>query len=417
MKKQRIFPRFVLPVLEAALSDTPVVVIHGPRQCGKSTLAQKVASVHGHRYLTFDDDNLLLAAQEDPVGFCAELPDKVVLDEIQRVPELFTSIKMLIDRHRRPGGIILTGSANIMLLPKLADSLAGRMEIIRLSPLAQIEIENSAPGPGFLDQLFSGKFTMIPCVRLGSELIERVLKGGFPPVLTRSSWRRRRSWQKQYAKALTLRDIRDLAKIRSMEAIPRLLEVVAGQTATLFNVSNLASSFELSRPTIHEYLTLLQHIFLVDLLRPWASNRLKRQVKTPKIHLADSGLAGALLGVDVTALKENRALYGQLLESFVCQELRRQATWADQGLRFYHYRDKDQVEVDVVIEQEGKAVCGVEVKAASTVRKTDFTGLKRLRASHDHFICGVVLYDGDKTIPFGDRLYAVPFSELWRLQA
>ena len=304
-----------------------------------------------------------------------------------------------------------------MLLPKLADSLAGRMEIIRLSPLAQMEIQNYAPGPGFLDQLFSGKFSMTTYERLGNKLIKRVLGGGFPPVLARTSLKRRQAWQRQYMQALTLRDILDLAKIRSLEAVPKLLAVVAEQTATLFNVSKLASSFELSRPTIREYLTLLQHIFLVELLQPWSGNRLKRLVKTPKIHLADSGLAGALLGVDMTALQENRTLYGQLLESFVFQELRRQATWAERSLRFYHYRDKDKVEVDVVVEQEGKAICGVEVKAASSVRKTDFTGLRRLRENHEQFIRGVVLYDGDKILPFGDRLYAVPFAELWNLHS
>ncbi len=402
-----------MPVLEEALSDTPVVIIHGPRQCGKSSLAQLAASKYGHQYFSFDDDNLLRAAREDPVGFCAELPQMVVLDEIQRAPELFTSIKALVDQDRQPGNIILTGSANILLLPKLADSLAGRMEVIRLAPLAQLEIEGTVSKKSFLEQLFLSKFSLSSSKRLGNELMDRILTGGFPPVLTRLSLKRRRAWQEQYIDALTLRDIKELSNIHSLGSIPELLEAVASQTARLLNVSKLASFFELSRPTIKEYLTLLEHMFLVELLPAWHNNRLKRLVKTPKIHLTDTGLTGALLALDQTVLKQDRSVYGRLLESFAYQELRRQSNWADASFRFFHYRDKDKVEVDIVVEQNGQAVCGVEVKASSTVHKADFNGLKRLKASCDKFICGVVLYDGDKVLPFGDRLYAVPFRELW----
>ncbi|MEA3288424.1 MAG: ATP-binding protein [Candidatus Marinimicrobia bacterium] len=413
MLTQRIIPRYILISLEEALADTPVVIIHGPRQCGKSTLAQIVAAKHGHQYLSFDDDNLLRAAREDPVGFCTELPIWVVLDEIQRVPELFTSIKTLVDQNRQPGRFILTGSANIMLIPKLADSLAGRMEVIRLAPLTQVEIEQSGLKTSFIEQLFSGSFSMRPSKRLGDDLIDRLLAGGFPPVLTRSSFKRQRTWQLQYIDALTLRDIKELSNIHSLEAIPELLQAVAGQTACLVNVSKLAGFFERSRPTIKAYLTLLEQIFLIEMLPAWHNNRLKRLVKTPKIHITDTGLAGALLGVDKMKLKKDRTLYGQILESFVNQELRRQSYWADSTFRFFHYRDKDKVEVDFVIEKNGKALCGVEVKASSSVNRTDFKGLRRLRTSHDDFICGVVLYDGDKVLPFGDQFYAVPFNELW----
>ena len=413
MQVPMLYPRYIFSVIEEALQDTPVLIIHGPRQCGKSTLAQAAASKYGHQYFSFDDENLLRAAREDPVGFCAELPKKVVLDEIQRAPELFTSIKALVDENRKPGSIILTGSANILLLPKLADSLAGRMEIIRLAPLAQMEIESSGSKKSFLDKLFSRAFSMNQGNRLGDELIDRLLMGGFPPVLTRSSIQRRRVWQLQYIDALTLRDIKELSNIHSLRAIPELLQAVAGQTAQLLNISKLASFFELSRPTIKEYLTLLEHVFLIELLPAWHNNRLKRLVKTPKVHLTDTGLAGALLAVDKSSLKMDRSLYGHLLENFVYQEISRQSNWSDASFRFFHYRDKDKVEVDLVIEQNGQGICGVEVKASSTVSRADFTGLRRLRASHEKFVCGVILYDGDKVLPFGDRFYAVPISELW----
>ena len=412
-----IYPRFAMPRLEAALADTPVLLIHGPRQCGKSTFAQLAASRHGHRYLTFDDENVLRAAKDDPVGFCAELPDKVVIDEVQRTPELFTSIKAMVDRDRRPGRMILTGSANVLLLPKLADSLAGRMEILRLSPLAQVEIENAGPGFGFLDALFNGQFGIVSGTRLGDRLIERVLCGGFPAALTRSTPRRRREWQVQYLEALTQRDLRDFSRMRSLKTVPKLLELAAGQTARLFNASELASPFELSRPTIREYLTLLEQIFLIEMLPPWHSNRLSRLIKTPKLHMADTGLAAALLGSDTAALKADRQLLGQLLETFAYQEMRRQATWSESSHRFYHYRDKDNLEVDVVIERDGHSICGVEVKASSTVKSSDFKGLNRLKdATGARFKCGIVLYDGDKSLPFGHQLFAVPFTRLWKSQ-
>ena len=410
------YPRFVLPRLEAMLADTPVVVIHGPRQCGKSTLARLAADRHGHTCLTLDDDNILRAAREDPVGFCANLPPKVVIDEIQRAPELFTSIKSLVDRDRRPGRFILTGSANVLLLPRLGDSLAGRMEVLRLTPLSQIEIERASPGPGFLERLFAADFSVssVPTPRLGDELIERVARGGFPPALARATPRRRRDWHLAYADSLVQRDIRDLANIRSLESIPRLLELAATQTSQLFNANALSAPLELARPTVREYVSLLEKFFLIELLPPWHHNRLKRLVKTPKLHLADTGLAAALLGLDVAALKADRTAFGPLLESFVCQELRRLSTWADASYRFSHYRDKDQVEVDVVIERNGRDLCGVEVKASSTVTSADFAGLRRMQeVCGPRFKCGVVFHDGETSLPFGPNLYAVPYPALW----
>jgi predicted AAA+ superfamily ATPase len=408
------YPRFATPLLEQALAESPVVLIHGPRQCGKTTLAQNVGDALGYSYFSFDDAVTLAAALSDPVGFVADLPERAILDEVQRVPALFTALKHAVDRDRRPGRFLLTGSANVLLLPSLADSLAGRMEILRLHPLTQGELAGTAPA--FLDALFGGGFKARPCERMGKELIRRIVAGGYPAALARSTARRRATWYRDYVETLVQRDVRDLARIASLDAIPRLLALAAGQTARLINVSDLAAPFQLSRPTIRDYVTLLERIFLLEELPPWHSNRLSRLVKTPKLHVTDTGVACALLGLDEAALSEDRGMLGQLLETFVVQELKRQASWRGDDLRFHHLRDKDGAEVDLVIEQGGRALAAVEVKASATVTPADFRGIRKLKdAVGNRFACGAVLYDGEASVRFGEGLYAVPIRALWEL--
>jgi predicted AAA+ superfamily ATPase len=409
------YPRFATLLLRQALAESPVVLIHGPRQCGKTTLAQAVGTALGYTYRSFDDAVTLAAATSDPVGFVDDLPERVILDEVQRVPALFTTLKRAVDRDRRPGRFLLTGSANVLLLPTLADSLAGRMEILRLHPLAQGELARTAPA--FLDALFGGGFKARSYERLGKDLLRRIVAGGYPAALARSTPRRRAAWYRDYVETLVQRDVRELARIASLDALPRLLTLAAGHTARLLNVSDLAAPFQLSRPTIRDYVTLLHRIFLLDELPPWHSNRLSRLVKTPKLHLTDTGVACALLGLDEAALSEDRGTVGQLLETFVVQELRRQASWRDDDIRFHHLRDKDGVEVDLVLEQEGRRVAGVEVKASATVTAADFRGLRKLQAAvGKQFAGGVVLYDGEASVRFGEGLFAVPVRALWEHQ-
>lgn len=408
------FPRYAEGPLREALLDTPAVLIHGARQCGKTTLAQAVGDDLGYRYISFDDDNQLQAASTDPVGFVESLPDRAILDEIQRVPKLFTGLKAAIDRNRQPGRFILTGSANILLLPQLADSLAGRMEILHLRPLARCEVAGEPPG--FIARLFGGKIPELAgkgtTGRLGETLAQILCAGGYPAAIARNAERRRLAWYRDYASAMIQRDIQDIARIRNLDSLPKLLTLAAGQTARLFNVSDLAAPFAISRPTINEYLALLEQIFLVERLQPWHSNRLIRLVKTPKLHLADTGLACALLGLDSRSLWQDKALLGQLLETFVYLELRKQADWQAEPLRFYHYRDRDKVEVDIILER-GRHLAGIEVKASATVTRSDFKGLDKLKsACGRQFAAGVVLYDGDSVLPFGDGLFAVPISLL-----
>ncbi len=413
MKAESLFPRRIISRVISVLTDTPVVLIHGPRQSGKTTLARMIGEERDYSYFTFDDASVLSAASEDPLGFIHRLPERSILDEVQKTPELLSAIKLSVDRDRLPGRFLLTGSANVLLVPKLSDSLAGRMEIIPLFPLAQCEIEGSKPF--FLKNLFSGgDIANGRYEYLGEELIERILKGGYPEPLMRTSWSRRSDWYRNYVDTLIQRDIRDLARLRSLDAIPALLEVAASQSAGLINFSELASPFHLSRPTIRHYINLLENIFLVDLLKPWHSNRLKRLIKTAKIHLGDTGLAGALLHVGPEGLMTDRKILGRLLETFVFNELRKQASWTDGDITFFHYRDKDQYEVDIVM-QQGMRFTAVEIKAAETVKEKDFRGIRRLqRVLGKQFAGGVVLYTGENALPFGERLSAVPISALWK---
>ena len=439
------YPRSVERRLVEALEDSPVVLIHGPRQCGKTTLAQITCAPNyvtwssdhptwgrngpewgysredrDYRYFSFDDPVTRDGARADPTGFVADLPERVILDEVQRVPELFEAIKISVDRQRTPGRFLLTGSTNVFLVPQLSDSLAGRIQIVPLHPLTQFELtgqsNRSRPDANFLNALFGDGFPIFQCERLGGQLVEKIVAGGYPAALERPTARRSANWYRDYVEAIVQRDARDMTRVRSLDVLPRLLRAAAAHSAQLFNLSSLAAPFELSRPSIGDYVTLLERLFLLERLPAWHGNRLKRLVKSPKLHITDTGLAAALLGADAKALMADRTLLGQFLETFAFQELRRQASWQDAPTEFFHFRDKDGAETDIVMEQASGAVAGVEIKAAASVSSRDFRGLRKLeKAAGNRFIRGVVLYDGETATPFGDRFYAVPMSRLWTM--
>ena len=406
-----MYPRFIEHRLREAMSDTRVVMISGPRQSGKTTLAEKLAS-NGMPFLTLDDQTILETSRADPVGFIRGL-DRAVIDEVQRAPELLLAIKRSVDTDRRPGRFILTGSANLMTLPNIADSLAGRMEIAELLPLAQCELQGKRPE--FLEHILQGKPPAIGTPVVGAELVQRVLSGGYPEALQRASWPRKQKWLLDYIKAVIERDVHDIAQIEHSRQLPRLLRVLAQHSSKLVNYSKIGSPLGIGHATIQKYTGILEQLFLVKTLQPWYTNELKRLVKTPKLHFLDSGLLAALRNTSPPGLAGDRMPFGAILETFILAELLKLASWHDERLEFFHFRDRDDYEVDIVIEDPHGHVVGIEVKAAATVIATDFSGLRKLaEACGKRFILGLVLYDHDTTVPFGERLFAAPISTLWK---
>ena len=407
-----LFPRSLEPVIREALADTPVVCVLGPRQCGKTTLVQQLAP--DRAYVSLDEQNYRQTALADPAGFVASLPEAVTLDEVQRAPELLPAIKRAVDQDRRPGRFVLTGSANLLLVPTVTESLAGRMEMAQLHPLTESE-KACAPGH-FLSDLLNGAIK--PGIRPdatpeGPSLPDRLVAGGYPEPLTRTPVRSRQ-WHRQYLRSIIDRDVQDVARVRDARELARLLELLALRSAGLLNTSNLANTLGLHRSTVNHYVAVLERLFLVRRLPAWRRNPAKRLIRTPKVHLLDSGLAATLADLTAYDWLGRRDRMGHLLASFVVQQLIAQATWTEPDLRFWHYRDKDRVEVDVVITR-GEKTWGIEVKAARGITSGDGKGLARLAARcGEDFESGVLLYAGRDRLPLADkRILAVPLSELW----
>jgi predicted AAA+ superfamily ATPase len=405
-----VYKRFVQGRVKEALTDTPVVLIVGPRRSGKTTLARSMSDT-GTAYVTLDDQTALDAAQTDPVGFTRGL-DRAIIDEIQRAPELLLAIKKSVDEDYRPGRFLLTGSANVLTLPRVADSLAGRIETIKMLPLAQAEILGREPT--FLTRLFNAGLKADREAVLGDELVRLVLSGGFPEAIIRSTERRRQDWARSYLSSILTRDLRDIADIEKLGELPKFVRLLAEHSGQLVNYSQFGGSIGVSHKTGQRYVGLLEQVFLVDTLQPWFTNALKRIVKTPKIHFVDSGLLATSRGLTFDRIKSNKSEFGALLESFIFGEVVKLMTGSDLRLSPYHFRDQQMKEVDIVLERDDGKVAGIEIKASATVRAGDFAGLKTLaEACRDRFSFGVVLYDGADVIHFGDRLAAVPISCLW----
>ena len=405
-----MYPRFVEQRIRDALADTRVVLMSGPRQSGKTTLGRKLAN-GGMAYLTLDNATVLDAARSDPVGFVRGL-DRAIIDEVQRAPGLMLALKESVDADRRPGRFLLTGSADLMTLPRVADSLAGRMEVTRLFPLAQCEIRGA--DSGFLAAAFAGEVPHVVMATVGDDLLTAVLAGGYPEALTRRSWVRRQDWYAGYVEAIVQRDVRDVAQVDQLHQMPKLLRVLGEHAGQLVNYSGIGASLGMNHVTTQKYVGVFESLFLVRTLPPWHDNQLKRLTKTPKLHFLDAGLLAALRDLTPDRLRADRTPFGALLETFVLAELQKLASWADGRLEFSHFRDKERNEVDIVIEDRRGRVVGIEVKAAATVTSSDFNGLRKLAdACGERFVFGLVLHDHDKVVPFGSRLAAAPISALW----
>lgn len=405
-----MFERFVERRAEEALSDTPVVLIVGPRRAGKTTLVRKMGRA-GRTYITLDDQTVLEAAQSDPTGFVRGL-DRATIDEIQRAPDLLLAIKKTVDEDYRPGRFLLTGSANVLTLPRIADSLAGRMETIRMLPLARAEIEGRKPT--FLENLFEGKLRSQKDAIVGDNLVQLVLLGGFPEAISRHSERRRQDWSRSYLTSILTRDLRDIADVEKLTELPKFVRLLAEHSGQLVNYSKFGSGINVNHKTSQRYVGLLEQVFLVATVQPWFTNALKRIVKTPKLHFLDSGLLATARGLTLDRVKTDRGAVGALLESFVFSEVLKLMTASELRLTAHHFRDQDMREVDIVLERDDGMIAGIEVKASATVKASDFSGLKALaEACGDRFAFGAILYDSADVVPFADRLAAAPLSCLW----
>lgn len=410
MNTPALYPRRIESRIAEALEDTPVVLLAGPRQAGKTTLVRQLAT-GGRRYLTLDDELTFLSAREDPNGMIRSL-DRAVIDEIQRAPQLLLAIKKSVDEDRRPGRFLLTGSANLMTLPTVADSLAGRMETLSLLPLSQSEIEGHATN--WLDAAFAGRLLEPGEPTFGGDLVDRVLRGGYPEAVTRPTSRRRVTWARQYLDALIQRDVRDLSGIEKLDQLPRFLRALAQTAGQMCNYTQLGGQVGLDGKTAARYIGVFEQMYLLGRIDVWARNRLSRVVKTPKLQFIDSGLLATLLDVTADEIQRDRARFGKVLETFVFGELLKHATSADGDYHLMYYRDADKFEVDVIAENAAGQLVGVEVKAAATVNGNDLRGLRKLATlAGEQFKLGVLLYDGAETLPLGDGIWAAPLSTLW----
>jgi predicted AAA+ superfamily ATPase len=409
----QIVPRHASEIIREALGDTRIVLLNGARQSGKSTLTRLAAGqTPGTVVRLLDDPATLRSATEDPVEF-VDHDGLMVIDEIQLAPELLRPIKLAVDLDPTPGRFLLTGSSQILALRSLPDALPGRMEIIELWPFSQGEITG---GP---DRFIDAAFDLGPALAYESDLrrrdyLERVVTGGFPEAVKRSP-RRRAAFFDSYLTTLIDRDVLQLASIHSRTELHRLLALLAARTAGLLVHSTLASQSEIARTTLVRYLDLLAQVFLIKLVPAWSASGTTRAIGTPKLAFVDTGAATHLLGQDARRLAEPGGASGPMIENFVLMELARQLTWSDERARLYHYRTKDKVEVDAVLETPDGRVVGIEVKAGATVRTEDLAGLRHLRRQiGDRFVAGYVLYTGQQTLPFGDGIRALPIEALWQ---
>lgn len=409
------YDRNITNRLIRSFGNYPVVLLNGARQVGKSTLIEHMVrtSVEAD-YFSLDDHTALFAASQDPYGFLSQYDRPLAIDEVQRATDLLIAMKRVVDARQKPGQFLLTGSANIMTMPKVSESLAGRMIVHTLWPLSQGEILGKEES--FIDWAFSSNGLATSSIQgvTQTELVEMIIKGGYPRSLAARDDMDRFEWSNAYLNAILQRDVRQLSNIEGLRELPHLLSIVGERVGNLLNLADLSRITGLQQMTLKRYYTLLQMVFLVVELPAWFTSREKRLAKMPKVYLNDTGLVCSLRQLRRGRLIEDRTLLGPLLENFVVMELKKQASWQDMSPQLYHFRDHMGNEVDIVMEGVDKRIVGIEVKAASVINNKDLKGLKKLQSiAGNSFAKGIVLYGGEQLLPLEKDLYAVPIHYLW----
>ena len=410
-----MYQRYIVKPIIEALKDTPVILINGARQTGKSTLCRQLveAGSFDGQIMTMDDPTTLAAAQADPLGFLQDLSPHVIIDEVQRAPELFLSIKKLVDDNRKGRRLILTGSADVVTLPQVADSLAGRIEIHDLWPLSQAEIRGKKSN--FLDTLIAADGRFQSHKNNWQDLIEAIRAGGYPEALQRETEGRKAKWFESYIDAVLQKDIKDLANIEGLTQLPNILQLIATRVGNTINLSDIARLSGVKNTTLQRYMALLEHVFLILKIPAWTPNIEGQFVKSPKIVLNDTGLLCHLRGESVDSLMGNRTTSGAFLENFIVMEIIKLLSWSDLFLKAYHFSIHRGAEVDLVLEDRKKQLYGIEIKSTASVDQNDFKGLERLAdVAGKKFQRGIVLYGGEHMVGgFGENLQAVPLSAVW----
>jgi predicted AAA+ superfamily ATPase len=408
-----MYRRNLIDKVSESIRFSSATLINGARQTGKSTfLQQAFVGPEGFSYVNLDDLNLLRLAKSDPITFLSQQPNHTAIDEIQRTPELLLPMKKLIDEARATRRFLLTGSANVLTLPKLSESLSGRMEIHTLWPLSQGEILGRKER--FPDFIFSNETPTQPTPLSQEAMIEAIIMGGYPEALLQMKAGRGPEWFRSYLATLLQRDVQQISNIEGLAELPHLLQIIASRAGNLINFADISRTTKLNAVTLKRYYTLLQRVYLINEVPAWSTNHEKRLVKSPKVFLNDSGLLCYLRGLNTVALHNERSVLGGVLENFVVMELTKQLGWAEAQYTLTHFRDQAGHEVDVVLESMDKRIVGIEIKASMDIRPCDFNGIRFLaKTAGEHFHRGFLLYMGSEVLRYDENLWALPVSAIW----
>ncbi len=411
-----MYPRYSEQTVQKALDEKPVVFVMGPRQTGKTTLLKSLLAKYGSdewTYLSLDDKTQYKSARSDPVGYIRNLPStRIALESIDRLPELIEPIKQAVAERPSSGRFLLTGSSNDYATARAGDSREDWIKRIRLSTLSEYEIQSRQPG--FLVKLLNQEVPTTRITRVRTHLLSRLVMGFFPEPMQFTSENKIQDWYRQYVNALIKSDIKELPHIDYPDLMLKLLKLTASYSGKLINLSEMGSKLGVDRLTVKKYLALLEQMFLIEQVPAWQNSEYKRLIKTPKIQLVDTGMMCAMRGLNHHQLNDDPELYNVALKSFVYNKIRKQATWVQESTKIYHYRDKDSVEVDCIIEDANGGCYAVHSIAGATLHRSAIAALKRFRnIAGDCFKTGLLLYDGDQTTALGDELYAVPLGALW----